>query len=169
MELFLILAVPAGYLILRRLLRGRARGRDPRGTLSGRAYVTDGDGLRVKGHTIRIAGLDAPEHDQAAKHRDGYWFPHGKRVKSELIREIGGKHVSVSVEGVDKFGRLLGSVTCKGRDIGEWLVCEGHAIAAYSDRYKRIEQEARREKRGMWDHAHNFDPRDHRHRKRRKG
>ena len=94
-------------------------------TITGKAYVTDGDGIRVAGQEVRLAGLDAPEWDQKAKHRDGYWFNHGKRVKSALIREIGGKHVRVSVESVDKFGRLLGTVTYKGRDIGEWLVHEG--------------------------------------------
>ena len=134
-------------------------------TITGKAYVTDGDGVRVAGQEVRLAGLDAPEWDQKAKHKDGYWFNHGKRVKSALIRKLGGEHVSVSVEGTDKFGRLLGTVTCGGSDIGEWLVREGHAIAAYDDRYKRIERGARKAKRGMWAHAHNFDPRAHRHRK----
>ena len=41
---------------------------------------------------------------------------------------------------------------------------KGHAIAAYSDRYTRVEREAREAKRGMWAHAHNFDPGVHRHR-----
>ena len=127
--------------------------------------MTDGDGIRVDRQEVRLVGLDAPEWDQKAKHRAGYWFKHGKRVKSALIQEIGGRHVRVSVEGVDKFGRLLGTVTYKGRDIGEWLVREGHAIAAYSDRYMHVEREAREEERGMWSHAHNFDPRAHRHRK----
>jgi len=144
----------------------RKRSRRTR-TITGKAYVTDGDGIRVAKREVRIAGLDAPEWDQKAKHRDGYWFSHGKRVKSVLIQEIGGKHVRVSVEGTDKFGRLLGSVTYEGRDIGEWLVREGHAIAAYSDRYKHVEREARQAKRGMWAHAHNFDPRAHRHRESR--
>ena len=182
MELLALLAVAVGYFVLRKMTRKRPRGRIPRrartyrafsgqhsGTICDKVYVTDGDGLRVRGYTIRISGLDAAEHDQAAKHRDGYWFNHGKRVKSALIREIGGKQVRVAVEGSDKFGRLLGTVTCNGRDVGEWLVREGHAIAAYSDRYWHVEREARQAKRGMWDHAHNFDPRDHRHRKRRKG
>lgn len=137
-------------------------------TLTGKAYVTDGDGIRVARQEVRIAGLDAPEWDQKAKHQDGYWFNHGQRVKSALIREIGGQHVEVSVEGVDKFGRLLGTVTYNGKDIGAWLVREGHAIAAYSDRYKHIERAARAAKRGMWAHAHNFDPRAHRHREKRK-
>ena len=90
-------------------------------------------------------------------------------MKSALIQEIGGKHVQVSVETVDKYGRLVGTATCKGRDIGEWLVRQGHAIAAYDDRYRHVEQEAREAKRGMWAHAHNFDPRAHRHREPRKG
>ena len=138
-------------------------------TITGKAYVTDGDGIRVDRQEVRLAGLDAPEWDQKARHRDGYWFNHGKRVKSALIQEIGGKHVRVSVESVDKLGRLLGTVTYKGRDIGEWLVQEGHAIAAYSGRYIHVEREAREAKRGMWAHAHNFDPRAHRHREPRKG
>ncbi len=167
MEILFVVALLAGYLVLRGRFRRPARGRHAGRTLSSRAFVTDGDGLRVNGHTIRIAGLDAPEWDQKAKHRDGYWFSHGKRVKSALIREIGGKQVRVAVEGRDKFGRLLGSVTCQGRDVGEWLVREGHAIAAYSDRYRHVEREARQAGRGMWGHAHNFDPRHHRHRKRK--
>ena len=141
----------------------------PARAIEGKAYVTDGDGIRVARKEVRLAGLDAPEWDQKARHRDGYWFNHGKRVKSALIQEIGGKHVRVSVESVDKFGRLLGTVTYEGRDIGEWLVQEGHAIAAYSDRYRHVEREAREAKRGMWAHAHNFDPRAHRHREPRKG
>ena len=139
----------------------------PSRTISGKAWVTDGDGIRVARQEVRIAGLDAPEWDQKAKHQDGYWFSHGKRVKSALIQEIGGKHVRVSVEGTDKFGRLVGNVTYEGRDIGEWLVREGHAIAAYGDRYIHVEREAREAKRGMWAHAHNFDPRAHRHRESR--
>ena len=137
----------------------------PTRTITGKAYVTDGDGIRVDRQEVRLAGLDAPEWDQKAKHRDGYWFNHGKRVKSALIQEIGGQQVRVSVEGMDRFGRLLGTVSHKGRDIGEWLVREGHAIAAYSERYMHVEREAREAKRGMWAHAHNFDPRAHRHRK----
>ena len=137
--------------------------------LTGKAYVTDGDGIRVSGQEVRFAGLDAPEWNQPAKHRDGFWFAHGKRVKSALIQEIGGKSVQVIVEDYDKFGRAVGTVTCNGRDIGEWLVREGHARALYSDRYKHVEEEARRGRRGMWSHAVNIDPRSWRHRSRFRG
>ena len=140
----------------------------PTRTITGKAYVTDGDGIRVARKEVRLAGLDAPEWDQKAKHQDGYWFNHGRRVKCALIQKIGGKHVSVAVESVDKFGRIVGTVTCEGRDIGEWMVREGLAIAAYHDRYRQLERGAREAKRGMWAHAHNFDPRAHRHRERRR-
>ncbi len=130
--------------------------------------MTDGDGIRVANQEVRFIGLDAPEWDQPAKHQEGYWFNHGKQVKNALIQEIGGERVDVFVEGTDQFGRSLGTVTHNGRDIGEWLVREGHAIAAYSGRYKRAEQEARNAKRGMWAHARNIDPRVHRRRTRTK-
>lgn len=136
-------------------------------TIVGKAYVTDGDGIRVSGQDVRFAGLDAPEWNQPAKHRDGYWFAQGKRVKSALIRKIGGKHVHIVVERYDRFGRAVGTVSRDGRDIGEWLVREGHAIAAYSDRYKHVEWAARSAGRGLWDNEVNIDPRKWRHRKER--
>lgn len=132
--------------------------------VAGKAYVTDGDGLRVLGCTIRIAGIDAPEHDQPATHRDGYRIEHGKRVKSELIQAIGGRHVRISVERHDRYNRVVGTVTCDGKDVGEWLVHNGYAFAAYGDRYKEVEREARRAKRGMWGYSEFWHPQDWRHR-----
>ena len=101
--LLLIVALIAFYLIAKRVRRMR-----PGDTIAGRAYVTDADGLKVRGYTVRLAALDAPEWDQPAKHRYGFWFNHGKRVKGVLIREIGGRRVEVRVEGFDRYGRVLG-------------------------------------------------------------
>ena len=132
-----------GCLLLRGLVRKRPT------TLIGNAFVTDGDGIRVSGQEVRLAGLDAPEFDQVARHRDVYWYAHGRHVKSTLIREIGGKRVQVTVESYDKFGRSVGTVMYNNKDVGEWLVRKGHAKAMYSKRYKHIEQEARSARRGM--------------------
>lgn len=145
------------------ILAGARRKRRRPHVLEGKAYVTDGDGMRVQGREVRFAALDAPEWDQRAQHRDGYWFGHGKRVKSALVNEIGGRRVRVAVETWDWFGRAVGTVTCEGRDIGRWLVNEGHAIAAHGDRYKAVEAEARKARRGMWAHKRNVDPRVWRH------
>ena len=163
MEVLVIIVSVVGFFLIRGLLRKRPRDRRRTDTITGKAYVTDGDGLRVAGQEIRLAGLDAPEWNQLAKHRDGYWFKHGKRVKSALIQRIGGKHVHVMIEKYDKYGRAIGTVTCNSEDVGAWLVREGHAIAAYGDQYKHLEREARRAGRGMWNHATNIDPRVWRH------
>ena len=130
----------------------------------GKAYVTDGDGIRIGGEEIRFAGLDAPEWDQPAKDQNGNWFNHGRYVKNALIRKIGGQHVVVTIKRRDKYGRGIGTVFHKGLDVGEWLVKEGHAKALYGNQYKGAEREARRAKRGMWSHALNHDPRKWRHR-----
>ena len=133
-------------------------------TITGKAFVIDGDTIKVSGRTIRLAGLDAPEVDQVAKHQHGYWFAQGKRVKSALIRAIGGKYVLVTVESHDHYDRVVGTVTCNGKDVGEWLVRNGYARAAYGEQYKHVEREARRARRGMWDHAEAYDPRAWRNR-----
>ena len=154
----------AGVVPFRRPARA-SRAPAPGSILTGKAYVTDGDGVRVNGREVRFAGLDAPEWDQWARHEDGYWFRHGKRVKSALIQEIGGKRVRVTVQDVDRYSRAVGIVSADGRDIGEWLVREGLAIAAYGEEYKAVEAEARAARRGMWGHARTFDPRAWRRRK----
>ena len=81
MEILIALVIVAILLLFKGLFKNR-----PRRTITGKAYVTDGDGIRVSGYDVRFSGLDAPEWDQLAKHHHGYWFNHGKRVKSALIR-----------------------------------------------------------------------------------
>ena len=176
-----ILGLAAIFVLLRLRSRQRhkepeagrppASGPDPRpplpeigSVITGKAYVTDGDGLRVSRQTIRIAGIDAPEHDQPATHRDGYKIEHGKRVKSALIQAVGGKRVRVSVEGHDRYDRVVGTVTCDDKDVGEWLVHNGYAFAEYGDQYKGVEREAQRAKRGMWGYPEFWHPQDWRRR-----
>lgn len=121
--------------------------------IEGKAFVNDGDGIRLMGKRVRIADIDAPEKEQQAKLPDGRWVDEGKRVKSALIRKVGGKKVRVTVEGIDQYGRVLGMVTLEGEDIGKWLVGKGYAVAAYSNRYVTEEATARDAGRGRWSYA----------------
>ena len=159
MELLAMIAVLIAFYLIAKAVR-RARRKRPGDTISGRAHVTDGDGIKVRGYRVRLAGLDVPEWNQPAKHRFGFWFNHGKRVKRALKREVGGKRVEVVVEGFDRYSRVLGTVSCRGQDVGEWLVRSGHAIACFDRRYESAEHEARSERRGMWRYDQAFDPRD---------
>ena len=158
MELLAMIAVVIAFYVIAEAV-SRARRKRPGDTIKGWARVTDGDGIKVRGYTVRLAGLDAPEWNQPAKHRFGFWFNHGKRVKRALKRKVGGKRVQVAVEGYDRYGRVLGTVSRRGQDVGEWLVRSGHAIACYDRRYKAAESEARSERRGMWGYKEVYDPR----------
>lgn len=154
---------PVGVALL--AAASRIRDRRPR-VLEGEAAVTDADGLLMQGTKVRFAGLDAPEFNQIAKiGEDDDWINHGLMVKNALAERIGGRPVRVEVESWDRYGRAVGTVTQDGRDIGEWLVRHGHAVAAYGDRYKATEQDAKEACRGMWGFAKCFDPRFWRHRK----
>ncbi len=131
--------------------------------IAGEAYVIDGDTLMVSDCRIRIAGLDAPELNQPAEDRNGRNIDDGLRVKNKLIEAIGGSHVQIKVEGYDRYDRVIGAVTCDDKDVGEWLVRSGHAVAAYDDRYRQVEAEARRKQRGLWSHRENWHPEDWRY------
>lgn len=165
-----ILVVTAVILCLKSLFKKRPWGTSLGkalwfgGTITGKAFVIDGDTIRVSGQTIRLSGLDAPELNQWAKHQHGYWYKEGMQVKSVLIRAIGGKNVQVKVEGYDKYVRVIGTVMFNDKDIGEWLVRNGYAVAAYGDQYKHLEREARRSRRGRWGQAEVYDPRTWRYR-----
>ena len=54
-----LIALAVAIAILRQVAFGRR-------SITGKAYVTDGDGIRVAGQEVRLAGLDAPEWDQKA-------------------------------------------------------------------------------------------------------
>ncbi len=165
---FLAIVVAVIILFRRRFYRKvrRIRWSKPRlgDVIAGKAFVIDGDTIRVSKMTVRIAGIDAPEVDQKAKLQNGYWYNQGQHIKGKLIQMIGGKTVCVCVQGHDRYGRVLGTVTYNGEDVGEWLVRNGYAISAYGNQYKHVEREARKFRRGMWNHAEIYDPRAWRHR-----
>ena len=149
------------YQLIHRILSAFFRDlfkRKPPGTITGKAWVIDGDTIKVSGQIIRLDALGAPELDQWAVSQDGHRFNHGKCVHSALIGVLGGQHVQVQSKEYDRYGRVVGTVTCGDTDIGAWLVHNGLAIAKYEDRYKHLESEARRERRGMWSVAEAYDP-----------
>ena len=128
-------------------------------TISGRCWVSDGDGIVVEGARVRLAGLDAPEQDQLAVGRGGRFYDQGEMIKRMLCKKIGGKRVEVHVNGVDRYGRVIGTVFLGDENINRMMVMKGWAIAAYDDTYKRDEAVARKLRVGMWGDKAAYDPR----------
>lgn len=112
--------------------------------LIGRAWVIDGDTIRINQIKIRLAGIDAPELDE----------PWGRKSKWAMVNICKGKTVHVELSGETSYDRLVG--TCylpDGTDIGAELVKEGLALdGSYfsKGKYLNLEPEGVRQRLGRY-------------------
>lgn len=117
--------------------------------------VTDGDTVRVAPcgdtstpMTVRLYGIDAPEFGQ-----DG-----GEESKRALEDFLPAETaIEVIPQGMDKYERTLGLVMSGGRCINGQMIRDGQAWhylkycrAAMCKGWKRMQQAAQRERRGLW-------------------
>ncbi len=92
-----------------------ARGR----TLRGRAYVVDGDTIKIKKTQIRLFGIDAPEMNH----------PFGKRAKWAMFELCKNQIVTAEITAIDDHGRTVAKCTLDdGRDLSAELVKQGLAL-----------------------------------------
>ena len=127
--------------------------------------ITDGDTIHVLDaanvdHTIRLAGIDAPERGQ----------PYGKAAGRFLSKQINQQTVCVDWHKRDHYGRLVGVIRYKGRDVNLELVKAGYAwhYKKYqreqtpADRviYADAESEARSDIIGLWSEPNPIQPTD---------
>jgi endonuclease YncB( thermonuclease family) len=121
--------------------------------------VTDGDTIKVTGDgskiTIRLVGIDAPETSKK-KHEPGQ--PFSQKSTKYLASLVLNKVVDLKSYGTGRYGRTLGVVFVNGKNVNLAMVKAGLA-EVYRGRpakgfnpqpYKTAEQEARKNKRGMW-------------------
>jgi micrococcal nuclease len=126
--------------------------------------VADGDTITVQQEMgpakIRLQGIDAPEKAQ----------PSGEQAKQFTTGLVLGKNVSVEVITKDKYGRTVGIVFVgePPQCLNDELLRAGLAwwFRKYSpgdQRLARLEEEARKAKRGLWAEAHPVPPWQWRH------
>ena len=121
------------FVVLVRGGRGRTHdGHDP--------FVIDGDTLVSDRVRIRLHGIDAPEMSQAG----------GAAARSHLISLIAGGAVRIEPLGTDKYGRMVARVHASCGDLGQLMVRDGYARAAYGADYAGEERAARRSRAGLW-------------------
>jgi len=103
---------------------------------SGPIEVIDGDTVRLRGVVYRLSGFDTPERGDKA--RCDYERRRAEEARERLRKLVAGggtsfKRVACACragqEGTKNcnFGRLCGSVSIDGRDVGEILISEGLA------------------------------------------
>jgi endonuclease YncB( thermonuclease family) len=121
-------------------------------TLTGRARVVDGDTLEIAADTVRLFGIDAPEHGQTCETADGTGWDCGAWAADELARRVRSQMLTCAGAERDRYGRLLATCTTAGADIAEGLVRDGVVFAylKYSRRYLALEKQAAVAGAGLW-------------------
>jgi len=132
--------------------------------------AVDGDTLQLEsGERVRLIGIDTPEmHESNKLERDAHRSGQEKSTIQKLGREayeftknlVEGKWVSLEfdVEKYDKYGRLLAYVYLKdGTFVNAEIVKQGYASlmtippnVKYADKFLKLYQEAREQRRGLW-------------------
>lgn len=130
---------------------------------SGRAFVIDGDSLRINGQMIRLYGIDAPEGKQSCL-RDNTPYACGEEAAALLRKLTARKTVRCAEKDRDVHGRSVAECFVGDRSLNAELVKHGWALAyrRYSQAYIPYEDAARKQRLGLW--AGTFQkPWDYRH------
>jgi endonuclease YncB( thermonuclease family) len=132
--------------------------------------VIDGDTIDVdhlnKKFTIRLVGIDAPELG-TGEYNPSQPFAHA--AKKHLTSLIGNRIVDIKTYGSDRYGRTLGEVFVDNKNINIEMLKAGFAEVYRGDypvadldftEYWQAEEQARKDRRGMWDQSNYKSPRE---------
>lgn len=118
--------------------------------------VLDGDTVKLRSdwhiYKIRLAGIDAPEKQQAYS------------VQSKIYLEhlIADKDVSIKVLSCDQYVRYVGKIYLNGKDINGEMIRSGYAWHYYhfdsNPVYAGFMLDAQRSNRGLWQEVHPTPP-----------
>ena len=122
-------------------------------SITGQASIIDADTLEIHGERIRLEGIDAPESGQRCYSAANKLYRCGAAAANALDKWIGNATVTCTIDGTDRYNRLLGTCQARGVDMQEWLVENGHAIAyrQYSTQYVPAEHRAAGARVGIWE------------------
>ena len=118
---------------------------------TGNATAKDGDSLVLNGTEVRLYGIDAPEYNQNCGSPEGE-YPCGKRAASALRELLRKRMINCRMLDQDRYGRTVS--VCRDGEIefNREMVRQGWAVAyvRHAFDYVKTQQEAKRDKRGLW-------------------
>ena len=109
--------------------------------------ISDGDTVvTIEDARIRLWGIDTPERDQR----------YGSDATEALTVMLHNQHLFLETKDVDRYGRTVGVIyTADGDEINLEMVCDGNAwwyerYARRATEYKQCQEDAQKNKRGLW-------------------
>lgn len=139
--------------------------------------VKDGDTVVIapadggEPYPCRLYGIDTPETPKRGKPGQ----PYGEEATEELKRLVLGKVVTVALTGEKTYNRQVGVLHADGTNVNLEMVRRGYAWAyvqylrrPHASEYLKAEEEARRERRGLWQEPKPTPPWEFRKRLRQK-
>ena len=120
-------------------------------TIIGKAKVIDGDTIHINKNKIRLHAIDAPEPNQTCNKNSKVWNC-GVESTKFLKELIGNNKIECIMQGKDRYNRFIGICYKDNLDLNSAMVLNGWAIAYryYSKDYVEEEEEAKRDKKGIW-------------------
>ena len=120
-------------------------------TIFGKAKVIDGDTININKNKIRLHAIDAPETNQTCKKNSKDWNC-GVESTNFLKELIDNNKIECITKGKDRYNRFIGICYKDNLDLNSAMVLNGWAIAYryYSKDYIEEEEEAKRDKKGIW-------------------
>ena len=120
-------------------------------TIFGKAKVIDGDTIHINKNKIRLHAIDAPETNQTCKKNSKNWNC-GVESTNFLKDLIDNNKIECITKGKDRYNRFIGVCYKDNLDLNSAMVLNGWAIAYryYSKDYIEEEEEAKRDKKGIW-------------------
>tara|TARA_Y100000590_G_scaffold252236_1_gene283213 strand:+ start:882 stop:1370 length:489 start_codon:yes stop_codon:yes gene_type:complete len=119
--------------------------------IKGHAKIIDGDTIHIGKYKIRLHGIDAPEIKQTCTINEKKWNC-GIKSKEYLIKFISNHIVNCKIIDKDRYNRLIGICFVNYKNINQYIVKNGWAIAYryYSNDYIKEEEIAKKNQSGVW-------------------
>lgn len=120
--------------------------------LRGRGKAVDGDTLTLRGQTLRLYGIDAPERGQGCTRADGRGWDCGGWARDRLAALLAEGPIACTARERDRYGRIVARCEGPRGDIAAALVAEGAAFAyrRYAQDYVDAEKRAAIAGIGLW-------------------
>ena len=115
--------------------------------------IIDGDTFETStGLKVRLIGVDTPESKHPLYGVQTYALEAGYALQYKILNRT----VEIDITGTGRYGRALGYVYFNGESVNEYMIEEGYGRSyrkyphKYSNKYDKLESEAKRKRKGMW-------------------